>query len=573
MTTYVAKQVIGSNVAANPEGALLQSGAGRADDSATGDTWLFLDTVGGTANPWGIMHSQGDNKVKIFGSGTEGAWVRMNTGDTYLLGKVGIGYDPETSGNTYKLYVNGTSYFNNNVTIADGILYIKKTTTDWKTGARLEFNTTMSDTTGYSYIASYQTPTAQTYNDSLVIVASGGCFIGGGEGAETIHQNVMSGTGTEDLYLCPDGAIRIYTGADNKVQRAIIDSTPTFYPATNNTGNLGSSSYEWGSTYSRVVYARHFDASANYTGDRNMYYGYNRGATHYFYRYDGSTRTLLATLDTSFTVNNGYLKSTCNGNTVTIGSANNGFCHIQNSANIPFWFNKDIQMENGKVIGGAGTQYRPFQLYLGRKSTAGSNSINAANPLIEFSNGDRSQYGQLIYTDYDSVRAPDGLTWVGNQANSWFQAPRVFGAVWNDYAEYRETKDNIQPGRCVVETGHGDLILSTERLQPGCEIVSDTFGFAIGETSTCKTPTACAGRVLAYLYEDKSLAKPGDPVCSGPNGTVSIMTHEEEIEWPSRIIATISEIPDYEEWEYGSADEFGNKEKLKVDGRIWIRVR
>ena len=213
-----------------------------------------------------------------------------------------------------------------------------------------------------------------------------------------------------------------------------------------------------------------------------------------------------------------------------------------------------------------------YKLYIGGATTS-SNAINSANPLIEFSNTDRSQYGQLVYTDYDSVRAPDGLTWVGNQANSWFQAPRVFGAVWNDYAEYRETKEDIQPGRCVVETGKGDLILSTERLQGGCEIVSDTFGFAIGETKTCKTPTACTGRVLAYLYEDNNLAKPGEPVCSGPDGTVSLMTHEEEKEWPSRIIGTISEIPNYEEWEYGSADINGNKNKLKVDGRVWIRIR
>jgi hypothetical protein len=41
----------------------------------------------------------------------------MDTGDTYILGKVGIGYDPETSGNTYKLYVNGTSYFTDHMYI------------------------------------------------------------------------------------------------------------------------------------------------------------------------------------------------------------------------------------------------------------------------------------------------------------------------------------------------------------------------------------------------------------------------------------------------------------------------
>ena len=72
--------------------------------------------------------------------------------------------------------------------------------------------------------------------------------------------------------------------------------------------------------------------------------------------------------------------------------------------------------------------------------------------------------------------------------------------------------------------------------------------------------------MLAYPYEDKDKFRKhiGEPVCSGPNGTVSIMTHEEEKEWPSRIIGTISAVPDYEEWGTG---------KIKVNGRVWIRIR
>ena len=66
--------------------------------------------------------------------------------------------------------------------------------------------------------------------------------------------------------------------------------------------------------------------------------------------------------------------------------------------------------------------------------------------------------------------------------------------------------------------------LTTERLMPACEIVSDTFGFAIGETDECKTPIAATGRVLAYTYEDRYSFELGDAVCSGPNGTVSKMT-------------------------------------------------
>lgn len=140
----------------------------------------------------------------------------------------------------------------------------------------------------------------------------------------------------------------------------------------------------------------------------------------------------------------------------------------------------------------------------------------------------------------------------------------VYGAVWNDYAEYRQTKEYIQPGYCVIETGKGDLIKSSERLQPGANIVSDTFGFAIGETEQTKTPLAVSGRVLAYPYEDRDSYQAGDPVCSGPNGTISKMTREEVREYPDRIIGTVSEIPDYEVWGTGN---------VKVNNRIWIKVK
>ena len=148
----------------------------------------------------------------------------------------------------------------------------------------------------------------------------------------------------------------------------------------------------------------------------------------------------------------------------------------------------------------------------------------------------------------------------------------VFGAVWNDYAEYR--KDNAKekdiqiPGKCVHEVGDGTLALTTKRLERGCEIISDTFGFAIGqdEENGYNTPIASNGRVLAYPYEsiEEFASHIGYPVCSGPDGTVSIMTEEEEEKYPSRIIGTISEIPDYEEWGTG---------KVKVNGRVWIRIR
>ena len=139
----------------------------------------------------------------------------------------------------------------------------------------------------------------------------------------------------------------------------------------------------------------------------------------------------------------------------------------------------------------------------------------------------------------------------------------LYGAAWNDYAEYREA-DAIEPGRCVCENGDDTLSLSTERLQPGGNIVSDTFGFIIGETTKAKTPLAVSGRVLAYTYEDRNSFKAGDAVCAAPNGTISKMTREEIKEWPDRIVGYVSAIPSYEYWGEGN---------VKVNGRIWIKVK
>lgn len=150
-----------------------------------------------------------------------------------------------------------------------------------------------------------------------------------------------------------------------------------------------------------------------------------------------------------------------------------------------------------------------------------------------------------------------------NGDNGVLVAKKVRGAVFNDYAEYRESLIK-EPGRCVVETGYGDLELSTKRLQLGGNIVSDTFGFSIGETNKAQTPIAVCGRVLAYPYEDRYKFTAGAAVCSGPNGTVSLMTHEEIKEWPDAIIGYVSEIPEYKEW---------GTDKIQVNNRIWIKVK
>ena len=161
------------------------------------------------------------------------------------------------------------------------------------------------------------------------------------------------------------------------------------------------------------------------------------------------------------------------------------------------------------------------------------------------------------------IRHSDGTDKVKISAAGRIDAVSVYGAVWNDYAEFRICKDDFKPGQVVCENNDDTLNISTYRLQPGANIVSDTYGFAIGETDDAKCPIAVSGRVLAYTYEPKEEFNAGDAVCAGPNGTVSKMTREEIREYPERIIGTVSAVPDYEIWGSGN---------VEVNGRIWIKV-
>ena len=121
-----------------------------------------------------------------------------------------------------------------------------------------------------------------------------------------------------------------------------------------------------------------------------------------------------------------------------------------------------------------------------------------------------------------------------------------------------------------MENGDDTLSKTTERLSHFAGISSDTWGFSQGETDKAKTPIAVAGRVLTYPYQDRNNYKPGDCVCAAPGGTVDIMTREEVINWPDRIVGTVSCVPEYEEWGGGKN---ADRPSVKVNGRIWIKVK
>lgn len=160
--------------------------------------------------------------------------------------------------------------------------------------------------------------------------------------------------------------------------------------------------------------------------------------------------------------------------------------------------------------------------------------------------------------------------WTNDGSNRASFSVPLYGAVWNDYAEFRwvlnhpDTDEPIESGRCVAENGNDSMSLTHDRLQAGARIISDTYGMCMGETEKAKTPVAVCGRVLAYPFERKVAFNVGDPVCSGPNGTVSKMSREEAMMYPERIVGTVVSKPTYKEW---------GPNKIPVKGRIWIQVR
>lgn len=182
---------------------------------------------------------------------------------------------------------------------------------------------------------------------------------------------------------------------------------------------------------------------------------------------------------------------------------------------------------------------------------------------------DNSGNARMAMSGVDSSSTTTGTMVVtgGVGVSGNIYAANVYGAVWNDFAEFREGPANI-PGYVFSEVGDDTIELSHKRLQPGSMICSDTYGFAIGETDKAITPIAVAGRVLAYPMEDREEYRYhiGGFVGASENGRVTIMTPDEVRNYPESIIGTISAVPDYEEW--GAEGH-----KVRVDGRVWIKVK
>lgn len=177
-----------------------------------------------------------------------------------------------------------------------------------------------------------------------------------------------------------------------------------------------------------------------------------------------------------------------------------------------------------------------------------------------------SQYGTTYVASLRSMPSSQGITTDSLIANRGVRIDNannvLFGAAWNDIAEFREATKKFAAGFCVSEN-NGILDFSHKDRDKMCYIVSDTYGFCFGPEGEYNVPVAITGRVLAYAANRDKL-KVGDAVCSNGHGEIRKMRWWEKIFFPQCIVGYVSEVPLYSYWgEYHTV----------VNNRVWVRVR
>lgn len=240
-------------------------------------------------------------------------------------------------------------------------------------------------------------------------------------------------------------------------------------------------------------------------------------------------------------------------------------CNTSSNSN---WLNTNSTL----LYGSSGLNYFNASMTAGNAPDANDSPTSDWYHVIRMNHANANGYRFDIASSFHSdniyfKRVASGST--NGWKHIWCEGNSVTGAVWNDYAECRES-DCLEAGYVLAENGDDTLSKANERLAPFAGVSSDTWGFSQGETEKAKTHIAVAGRVLVYPYQNRNNYKPGDCVCAAPGGTVDIMTREEIREWPDRIVGTVSCVPEYEEWGGG---EGADRDPVKVNGRIWIKVK
>ena len=559
LTTWKAKRLIGDSGAAAD--ALIQSGTG-----VTTDIWLFKYNERSSES--GVLYQ----------------------------------YTGNSNNDQLKFIDNGITISKSTTTSGNNCAYLRLAVTDTNIGAGYE--------QGVNVLKAYHTHVSAETGMNVVLNSGKNLFIGSGSAADNIYS--IKYASISDLFLASDTAIYLEAGASTIANRVglQIDSSGNVIPVAaevknDNAQDLGASDARFTNIYgvnfrgNLIGNADSATALKDYTDNTLTYSDYGAAAltasdityltcwndyelrkinisqipdivdtAHLFVRTAGDTMTGNLSVSCSTSIANHastpsaiYFKPHQTDNDLTYTGAYIAVYDDGDTANSGT--NMVIRSGGNTIIGGGECASSVYTNAVVGNS-ANANISAGANEATFKETGENlilCADSTIFFLTNCNAIADRNLSYLTTAG--YLYTTRTYNAVWNDYAEFRIC-DDLVPGTCVQEQDNGHLIIADKRLIPGASIISDTYGFAEGETETAKTPVAVTGRVLAYTYRDRSEYHAGQAVCSAPNGTVDIMTRDEIMMYPDAIIGIVSEIPDYDEWGSGN---------VKIDGRIWIKIK
>ena len=146
--------------------------------------------------------------------------------------------------------------------------------------------------------------------------------------AVSINQNGQIGVKTDS-----DTAYTVNISGDtNSIGNIVPNSAATY--------SLGTSAKTWLNAWTRNVKS---DTTLTLSSSGNTAINLQTsGATRVTVTSDGKVGIGITSPAQKLHVNDGLVAISSNGNRLTIGSQNTGYTHFENSADIPFWFNKSI---------------------------------------------------------------------------------------------------------------------------------------------------------------------------------------------------------------------------------------
>ena len=190
--------------------------------------------------------------------------------------------------------------------------------------------------------------------------------------------------------------------------------------------------------------------------------------------------------------------------------------------------------------------------YRGRANTW--SAVNTFSNGTDVTSGSGSASGAII--------ASQGGIW----AAGGIRGNKVYNAIWNDLADCIPVDDDCEliPGYCYCFDGE-KYYKSSKYLDDGIiGIHSDTYGMHMGYKDNCKQmDVAVAGFVLAYVDKEYPV---GTPLTCTENGYLTKIEKSDKMEYPEKIVATY--------WKNESSEYWGGeKNKIKVNGRKWVKIK